>query len=454
MKIVYRVFQFLGSLKMAVIILLAIAVLSAIGTFLESRYNTEFAQSLIYRSPWMFVTMSLLSVCLIFSAVERMPWKRRHIPFLVAHVGLLILIAGQYITNQAGLDGSLSIPIGSSSGMVSITPKDLTLYASFDGDRFKSIYSKEVDFIKDPPDGSNYLIPIDKDQIKVKKYFPFAIPKQKVVKTDKEFDKPAIRFLLKNPNVNFSDWLVLNRSQVKRDLGPAQIIFQQDFDKKFFPKKNTIFFYLKDGKPAYVIYKKLNDRPAMKGELALGKPVVTPWMGMELSLLSFYERARDVVDYEEKEYPSGITTSAILVDYKGEEHWLGLNSIIKFFTTSSAYVLSWGNRQVDLGFKIKLKEFKMDRYMGTMRAASYASLVELPNQEEVLISMNEPLKYKGYTFYQASFQQDESGKPTTSILSVNYDPGRIWKYLGSLLVVLGSIMLFYYKKQIARKKAS
>ena len=192
----------------------------------------------------------------------------------------------------------------------------------------------------------------------------------------------------------------------------------------------------------------------MKGELALGKPVVTPWMGMELSLLSFYERARDVVDYEEKEYPSGITTSAILVDYKGEEHWLGLNSIIKFFTNSSAYVLSWGNRQVDLGFKIKLKEFKMDRYMGTMRAASYASLVELPNQEEVLISMNEPLKYKGYTFYQASFQQDESGKPTTSILSVNYDPGRIWKYLGSLLVVLGSIMLFYYKKQIARKKAS
>ena len=101
----YKIFRFLGSLKMAVIVILAMAVLSAIGTFLESRYNTEFAQVLIYKSPWMYITMAFFLISVVFSAVERLPWKRRHIPFLVAHVGLIMLVFGSYITQQVGLDG-------------------------------------------------------------------------------------------------------------------------------------------------------------------------------------------------------------------------------------------------------------------------------------------------------------------------------------------------------------
>ena len=67
--------------------------------------------------------------------------------------------------------------------------------------------------------------------------------------------------------------------------------------------------------------------------------------------------------------------------------------------------------------------------------------------KEVLISMNNPLKYDGFTFYQASFEQDDMGNPTASILSVNNDPGRFLKYLGSMLLVLGSIHLFYMKRR-------
>lgn len=445
----YRIFQFLGSLKMAVIVILALGVLSAVGTFLESRYNTEFAQVLVYKSVWMYITMGFLSVSLIFSAVERLPWKKKHLPFLIAHIGLLVLLLGSYITQKVGLDGSLTIPMNSKSGLVSITPKDLSLYASYDGDNYKLLYQKEVDFISKDPESHDYSMPVEDSTIKITNYYPFAVPKQLVKKTDKDWDRPAIRFLLKNENVNFSDWLVLERSEVKRDLGPAQLIFTKDFNKEFFPKKNTIYFYMKDGKPAYKIFRKLNDREAMSGVLGLGEPVTTPWMGMKLSMLAFYDKARRVVEYEARDYPSGITTSAVQVSYKGEKHWLGLNSIIKFFTAQSAYVLSWGNRQVDLGFQVKLKEFQMDKYMGTNRAASYASVVEVPELGEITISMNEPLKYKGFTFYQASFQQDENGEPNATVLSVNHDPGRVWKYIGSLLVVLGSIMLFYFRRQMA-----
>ncbi len=72
---------------------------------------------------------------------------------------------------------------------------------------------------------------------------------------------------------------------------------------------------------------------------------------------------------------------------------------------------------------------------------------------EQLISMNEPLKYKGLTIYQASFQE-ENGQPVASIFSVNQDPGRWVKYLGSLIMTIGIVLLMWFKHldfKIAKK---
>jgi hypothetical protein len=67
--------------------------------------------------------------------------------------------------------------------------------------------------------------------------------------------------------------------------------------------------------------------------------------------------------------------------------------------------------------------------------------------------MNEPLEKHRFTIYQSSYE-DGNPRPTTSIFSVNQDPGRSWKYSGSLLIVLGSILLFaekYRRKNITAK---
>ena len=104
-----------------------------------------------------------------------------------------------------------------------------------------------------------------------------------------------------------------------------------------------------------------------------------------------------------------------------------------------------------------LKDFEVGRYQGTRRAASYASDVQVVEKDKSVngpyhISMNEPLYYKNFTFYQSSFQEDEMGRPTTSIFSVNRDPGRWIKYLGSLMIVWGSILLFWRKRKRRPKK--
>ena len=57
--------------------------------------------------------------------------------------------------------------------------------------------------------------------------------------------------------------------------------------------------------------------------------------------------------------------------------------------------------------------------------------------------MNNVLDYKGHRFFQSSYDPDESG----TILSVNHDWwGTIISYIGYIFLMLGMILVFFYKK--------
>ena len=117
--------------------------------------------------------------------------------------------------------------------------------------------------------------------------------------------------------------------------------------------------------------------------------------------------------------------------------------------------VQYTNRRVVLPFALKLEHFQVGHDPGTMNPSSYSSLVSVVGdhapEKPAVIQMNEPLKWGGFIFYQASFIP-EMPRPTTSILSVNYDPGRFLKYFGSFLIVLGAILLFAAKKFRGLKK--
>ena len=176
-------------------------------------------------------------------------------------------------------------------------------------------------------------------------------------------------------------------------------------------------------------------------------------MNMDFRVLRYLPSAIEDWDLQELQHPTPLTTSAIKILFEGKEHWVLLNDMVKLFTNQAVYLLTYGNRRIDVGFPVKLKKFEVDRYQGTMRAMAYKSVVEVPELGEHLISMNEPLKYKGLTVYQASFQE-ENGQPVASIFSVNADPGRFLKYLGSLIMSLGIVLLMWFKHldfKIAKK---
>src|SRR5690242_4235204 len=112
--------RLLASLKLAVVLLLGITASLAAATFIESLNDTRTAQYWVYKSWWFSALLLLLGVNILAVALSRIPWKPKHTPFLLAHLGILILLTGSFLTQKYGLDGNLRITEGETTNVVEL----------------------------------------------------------------------------------------------------------------------------------------------------------------------------------------------------------------------------------------------------------------------------------------------------------------------------------------------
>jgi len=117
-----------------------------------------------------------------------------------------------------------------------------------------------------------------------------------------------------------------------------------------------------------------------------------------------------------------------------------------FLHEGRSFKLSIRPRRYYLPFSLTLKEFHHDKYAGTNIPKNFSSLVRLSDagrgeNRDALISMNNPLRYGGKAFYQASFGKND----TLSVLQVIQNPGWLIPYLSCILVSLGMLIHFGLK---------
>ena len=96
---------------------------------------------------------------------------------------------------------------------------------------------------------------------------------------------------------------------------------------------------------------------------------------------------------------------------------------------------------VPLPFDVSLEEFKIDYYTGTKAPRQFTSNLII-GDEKMSVSVNHPLSYKGYTFFQDGYDP-VAGRYT--VLQVVRDPWLPLVYLGMLLLAVGSVMLLFEK---------
>ncbi|MDQ2659590.1 MAG: cytochrome c biogenesis protein ResB, partial [Verrucomicrobiota bacterium] len=126
--------------------------------------------------------------------------------------------------------------------------------------------------------------------------------------------------------------------------------------------------------------------------------------------------------------------------------WLVSNAVAdpqSFTVDGRTFELVMRQRRFYKHFAITLLDFKHDRYAGTDVPKNFSSRVRLIDGErgenrEVLISMNDPLRYRGFTFYQAGFDNNDK----TTILQVVKNPAMLIPYIACGLVALGLTLQF------------
>ncbi len=111
-------------------------------------------------------------------------------------------------------------------------------------------------------------------------------------------------------------------------------------------------------------------------------------------------------------------------------------------------------KQFPLPFTIRLDRFKAEFHPGTDVAKSFESLVTIttgPLKRQVRIYMNNPLRYKDYTVYQASYDTDSTGKQH-STLAVVRNFAKILPYIACFAVFFGLALHFLIQALMARTR--
>ncbi len=127
MRALKTVWRFSGSIYFAIALILLSALFVIAGTWIESRTGSHaHAAHYTYSHPLFGVLLAGFFINILVSALLRWPFKPRQIPFLLTHLGLLMIISGVLIKLYFGTQGSIALTEGSGSSTL-FTSKGLAL---------------------------------------------------------------------------------------------------------------------------------------------------------------------------------------------------------------------------------------------------------------------------------------------------------------------------------------
>jgi ResB-like family len=461
-----RLFDGLASLRLAVVVMVTLGSTCAYATFYEMNHGTPAVQRDIYQTRGFTLLLGLLGVNIFSVMMKRYPWKEHHVGFVMAHIGILVLLAGSLISLHRGLDSNMPLYEGETTDRVTLLEK--ALFVSVPGAATSSQFP--VVFEKDPPRPGrdlHYAVAGSDVTLVADDYAPH------VDVTDRfsagEVGDPALHFKLQAPFATQDGWLSASSEGPSHiDFGPVSLGFHaaasQAEAEAMAAKaeaKNQIQFVSAPG--GVLLYGAAGESgPVVTGLVELGKPIPHALGGMAISVDQAFERAtrtRLAVPgtppaKEERrlsavkvhlEGPSGRTAS----------EWLPWSEVRRIPYGSGFATVAYRAPEVAVPFKVTLLKFKSEKYPGSNMPATYESFVRVDDPEsgssEHHISMNHPMHYRGYIFFQASFVE---GTPMMSIFSVARAPGLPLVYLGVALIGAGVAWMFYLKPYLVRRQAA
>lgn len=436
------------SMKIATLVLFLFGAIIGGATFIENDYGSQTAKALIYNSRWFEVFLLYFILLLLYNMFKYKSYKTKPSVFLF-HLAFLVIAIGAAVTRYVGYEGIMHIREGESASFITSAQKVLRIEAS--ADKQSEHLEKEMLFSSMGKNQFSKSWNIDGKSVNIEliDYLPAA---QKSLVDDAVNGKRVLELMVSNGGKGKSIYLLENELY---DAGSFIISFNKKIKNASKPLVNIQTN--KEGSleiESKFDMKTLSMLTREEGNLTKGvNPFTTKKLyqfnGNSVVLKKMHEKS--VMKYvslshKTKNGRPELATFSIDVDGKKSQvellAYAGEIGSIKHLQVGGVDLAFYlGVKRIDVPFSVKLIDFKLQRYPGSMSPSSYSSDVELTDKEQGIeampykIYMNHILDHRNYRLFQSSYDRDERG----TILSVNHDPGTLPTYIGYILLALGMI---------------
>ena len=442
--------NFLYSTRLMAVLFILFAVAMGVATFIENDYGTQTSKALVYNSWWFEAIMVFFIINFFGNIFRYQLYKKEKWPVLMFHGAFILILIGAGITRYIGHEGIMLINEGettnrylSETTYVNIVVDNNNLQKpEVNEPILLSAWGKNNWSFKDDFHGKEY-------KINLVEYIPWA--EKKLV--EDENGEEHLLFIESSSGTRHEHYIkegtIQNIHNVLVGFNTADKeaninIFKRSDSLKIVSKSEGSYQVMATQKTGNVSKDTVQDFNLRALYNLAGLPFVVPQYPTKGSIQTVSgpkdDKKLDVIalDVSTREKTQR-------VELTGGK--FNSDNLQQFTVGNLNFRMWYGSKTMETPFSIKLNDLQLEKYPGSESAASYASEITVIDPKESFdfrIFMNHILDYKGYKFFQSSY--DLSGEFEQTHLSVNYDFwGTFITYLGYSLLYTGMICIFFAK---------
>ncbi|MCU4176235.1 cytochrome c biogenesis protein CcsA [Carboxylicivirga sp. N1Y90] len=424
-------------------LLLFLGAVLGVATFIENDFGTNASKALVYNAWWFELVFVVLIINMFGNLSKFKTWSTKKLPVLTFHLAFVLIMIGAAVTRYIGYEGLMHIREGESSDQ--ILSSDQFVTAKVTCDNYEVTNEQHVLYSVVSPNEYSQSFSTPKGNLSIKS--EIFIPQAMARSVEKPGGKPAIQLVLSAASGR-QEFSLFEGDEVK--VGNYTVAFE--------PKERTqdLILEIKNGMPHFTSNMTASLMQMQTGDIQefaadsahkLFNGVLYSIEDLRMVYTNYLESA--VVEPVSVEgnngggLPDAIKFVAELGDEQKVFYVFGKKDVLGQTYTEELggvkFALSYGSKNIHIPFKLHLNRFELERYPGSESPSSYASEVTLLDErtglkEDRRIYMNNILNYKGFRFFQSSYDMDEKG----TVLSVNRDLWGTWlTYAGYFLLTLG-----------------
>ena len=437
-----KLIRYLFSNRLTALLFIAFPTAMGVGTFLESFYSTTAAKIWVYNAWWFELIMVLLMFNFFGNIFKYRLFKKDKRAVLLLHLSFVLILLGAFVTRYFGLEGVMPIREGSESSKMISEKTFLTVLV--DGDvngipqRKKLI--DEVLFSEHTSNSLNWNQNFNDQEFSIS-YINYKENVLEGLVLDPDGDR-YLKIVEANDGNRHEHFL---KEGEVASIHNVLFTLNNPIDGAINIRSDSGLYYIES--PFSGTFMRMSDQ--FKGEIIENKE-------QELVLRSLYVipnfqfvipdpplRGNFGIVKSEDEVAENQDALYLAITSMGETKEIGVmggkgvvNEPKEIRVGGLDFYISYGSQSLNLPFSIALNDFIANKYPGTEKSySSFMSKVTVKDGSKIFdydIYMNNILDYRGYRFFQASFDPDEKG----TVLSVNHD------FMGTLITYIGYISLF------------